>query len=161
MAKPSEICTVLDCETQATAKGLCRMHRGRLERIGSFDLPMKPATHKHNYRVVYDKTHPLASLKRGTVPEHRHVYYNKTGGKPDKCCWCGLRLKWYARLHRRDWPEDYLVVDHLDFDKKNNNETNLVPSCSSCNDGRRYNSTKIWEAVRHEISVSLGSPLRI
>jgi HNH endonuclease len=60
------------------------------------------------------------------VYEHRYVLYERLGDGPQQCWWCGREVRW-----KKD-----LDVDHLDYDKSNNDPANLVPSCRACNIGR-------------------------
>jgi hypothetical protein len=77
--------------------------------------------------------HPLADLS-GRVLLHRWVVYRRVGSGAHPCFWCGRMLVWGAR---RGSP-DAIVVDHLDSDRQNNADANLVVACHGCNVGRRY-----------------------
>lgn len=76
--------------------------------------------------------HPLAN-KQGRVYQHRFVLYETIGAGSHPCHWCGRDLHW-----GRSYPPhpDALTADHLDGVKTNNDPTNLVPSCPSCNTSR-------------------------
>lgn len=71
----------------------------------------------------------------GKEYEHRIVLRAVIGGEPHPCTWCSRILTWGVDLH----------VDHLDYDKLNNDPHNLVPSCQPCNNRRsrhwRHNQT--------------------
>lgn len=90
---------------------------------------------RHGYREIFDPSHPLAQAGGG-VMEHRLVLYEKIGPGEHVCHSCGKKVSW-----EHDWGgsrrDGALVVDHLDFDKLNNNPDNLVPSCFACN-ARRH-----------------------
>ena len=72
--------------------------------------------------------HPLAL--NGRVREHRLVLWEKLGSAGAACEWCGAPLAWKSA------GKDELVVDHLNFDKQDNRDENLVPSCRGCNTAR-------------------------
>lgn len=80
----------------------------------------------HGYRyLTMQQGHPLAQ-PTGLLQEHRKVLYDAIGPGPHPCHWgCGRMLEWggYGGVQ----------PDHLDGDKLNNETTNLVPSCISCN----------------------------
>lgn len=82
------------------------------------------------YRVLNLPSHPLARAQ-GKVPEHRVVLYAKVGPGPHPCHWCGTTLEWNATAGTR------INADHLDWDKLNNDPSNLVPACLNCNTRRR------------------------
>jgi|JI10StandDraft_1071094.scaffolds.fasta_scaffold258647_3 hypothetical protein len=71
--------------------------------------------------------HPLTA-KNGALKEHRKVLYDKIGPGTHLCHWCGREVEWLSTVRRTE-----LCVDHLDDDKLNNDERNLVPSCFKCN----------------------------
>lgn len=82
--------------------------------------------------MVMAHGHPVAA-PGGRVFEHRRNLYDAIGAGPHPCHWCGLLVAWDRRS---PYDPDALVVDHLDYDKLNNDPTNLVPSCLSCNAAR-------------------------
>jgi len=73
--------------------------------------------------------HPLASPQNGVVREHRLVLWNSLGCESidceHECNWCGVTLTW-GGIHG-------ILSDHLNFDKLNNDISNLVVSCFRCN----------------------------
>jgi len=75
--------------------------------------------------------HPLAGRK-GRVALHRVVLFSKIGPGKHKCHWCGKEVSWARGLQ----------VDHLDWDKSNNDPNNLVPSCGHCNIDRMRDETR-------------------
>lgn len=83
------------------------------------------------YRRVKCVGHPLAQAD-GCQYEHRVVLFNKIGEGTHKCYWCSKELTWKG-------PGPRLVVDHLNDDRWDNNENNLVPSCRTCNSHRVTN----------------------
>lgn len=113
----------------------CKPHRNRLSRYGNLGpVAIRPkgkagdgTITPKGYRDLYLPSHPLAT-KNGKVLEHRVVLYDKLGSGQHPCYGCSKALVWNYNL----------VVDHLDFDKLNNNPDNLVPSCDSCN-VKRFN----------------------
>lgn len=81
--------------------------------------------------LLSQHSHPLAD-EDGKVYEHRKVLYDKIGPGPHECHWgCGKLLDWGG--------VEGVCVDHLDGDKENNSEKNLVPSCLPCNWSRHTN----------------------
>lgn len=91
------------------------------------------------YKIITVPGHPLANA-RGTL-EHRVVLYDAIGPGEHSCHWCGTLVTWDITT-----PADprSLVVDHVDFDKLNNDPGNLVPACRGCNIAR----TRARAAVR-------------
>lgn len=76
------------------------------------------------------KGHPLAPAS-GRVAVSRLVLYDKIGSGPHKCHWCGSSLEW--RIGTSSHAPDALFVDHLDWDRLNDDPANLVASCGDCN----------------------------
>lgn len=127
-------CAVDTCERVSHAKGYCKMHYRRFVKTGSpgglLQAPNGSGTvSSEGYRWIYAPTHALARTKR-QILEHRVVLYDSIGGGEHPCHWCGVIVSWDL-----SYPADplALIVDHLDEDKLNNDETNLVPSCNACN----------------------------
>jgi hypothetical protein len=89
------------------------------------DGPRKASVKGHRQRMVRD--HPLAPPS-GIVPVGRLVLYGEIGPGPHRCHWCGKGVRWSKGI-----GPDVLIVDHLDWNRDNNDPTNLVPSCNSCN----------------------------
>lgn len=84
----------------------------------------KPLT-KSRYPTVSLPGHPLA-WKGGVVRIHRATLYDAIGPGSHPCHWCGKDVTWGADL----------VADHVDADTWNNNPSNLVASCATCNVSR-------------------------
>ena len=80
------------------------------------------------YHYVRLPGHPLAGVD-DRVSTHRRVLYDTIGPGPHACRWCGRVVEW-----RKDGlTPGALVPDHLDGDGRNNDPSNLVPSCQPCN----------------------------
>jgi hypothetical protein len=61
------------------------------------------------------------------VREHRVALFEKLGPGDHPCHWCGMQLAWFGRQSER------ICTDHLDFNRLNNDPSNLVPACLDCN----------------------------
>jgi len=122
-------CSVEGCSNHANRVSyvLCEKHYGRLRRHGSTDLAQRykdgKLEHSGGYLLVYAPDHPVATFSRAY--EHRVVYYDNYGEGPFECHHCGTEVSW-----------DTLHIDHLDDNKKNNDISNLVASCPTCNQAR-------------------------
>lgn len=90
-----------------------------------------PKTLKSRYRYVkLPKDHPL-SAGSGKVPEHRVILFEKIGPGEHLCHWgCGSLLRWLPGQHT---AAEAITTDHIDNDGQNNDPSNLVPSCHTCN----------------------------
>lgn len=132
-------CTVENCEKKHHAKGYCKIHYSRLKRTGD---PLKIKSKNQGRHITKDgyimltgyKLHPIASAK-GNIMEHRLVLYNKLQGRNTQCHWCNKMLKWHNG--------EKICADHLDWNRQNNDPENLVPSCISCNSGRKAGNTPL------------------
>lgn len=122
-------CTVEGCERPHKGNGMCALHLVRKRKGLPLDFE-KPTLAAKRYRVLTRKDHPLA-WPNGRVLEHRMVLYDAIGPRPVPCYWCGTPLTW-----------DILFVDHKDHDRHNNDLTNLLPTCNSCNAGRTISTPK-------------------
>lgn len=134
------ICKVKDCKKEAMYKGekLCQMHYFRKMRNGHFKLKgfrehgeprqrKKRIIDDRGYTTVYADGHPLADSK-GTVREHRLVYFNQINSSPDSCEMCQSAITWES-LH----------IDHIDNNPENNAPENLRALCRGCNVFRAHN----------------------
>lgn len=130
---PKVVCVAEGCTRLTRSGGLCAPHENRRAKYGDplAPTPPRPKRPVKRYRKVFLPGHPLAS-RSGQVLEHRLVLFGKIGPGAHACHWCGRQVEW------RTGSEAIraLVVDHVDHDKSNNAEANLVPSCNGCN-GRR------------------------
>lgn len=77
--------------------------------------------------------HPLSTSHNARVPVARIVLYEKIGGGPHACHWCGQLVNWRPGFGP---SKGSLVADHLNFDRTNDSPENLVPSCPVCNSMR-------------------------
>jgi hypothetical protein len=103
------------------------MHFYRQRRHGDVDAVRQPKVFRkidRGYVLLHLPGHALANGK--WVYEHRYLLYERLGPGPHQCWWCGREVRW----------EEDLNVDHLDYDRSNNDLANLVPSCRACNVGR-------------------------
>jgi hypothetical protein len=115
-------------------KGWCQMHYGRWKVSGNTGGPdpvKKPRgsghLHPSGYLILTRHGHPLAR-SNGHLPVHRLVLFDAIGPGVHPCHWCGVDTS---------WESGELTADHLDWDKLNNDPSNLVPSCLACNARRR------------------------
>ena len=121
-------CDVEGCTNPPRSRGsrYCECHYYRLRRIGCLELPAHPPAKvgADGYIIDYDRAR--TKFHR----QHRRVLFGKIGPGQHPCYHCGKVVSW-----EKVYPKslDGLVVDHLDFDKKNNDPSNLVPSCALCN----------------------------
>lgn len=132
-------CSVTGCtETRAAGRTICSMHRERIRSHGDTGaaerIRSKPGTatrRPDGYLIRTSPDHPLARAQ-GRVLEHRRVLFAAIGPGPHQCHWCSRPVDWTRGVS----TPDALVVDHLDFDRANNDPSNLVPSCHPCNSQR-------------------------
>jgi hypothetical protein len=116
------------CSSCNTSRG-CK-NQAIAEQLYSYQFPKKEL--KSRYKRVYLPNHPLA-VGAGTIPQHRVILYDRIGGGPHPCHWCGKILRW-TKGKTRPWS---LLPDHVDGNGKNNNPGNIVPACPKCNSARR------------------------
>lgn len=90
------------------------------------------------HRLARAKGHPLAPPS-GAVAISRLTLYERIGPGEHPCHWCGNLVEWMVGRGVRDARA--LLVDHLDHDPTNDDESNLVPSCNPCNAHRRHDGT--------------------
>lgn len=121
-------CSIDGCNGLAVrvSSCLCEKHYSRKRRGISVEDKAPKYSYKtaSGYIVKLDPSHPLA-MSDGRVHEHRMVAFAKHNGDCPDCFWCGAHLVWKTA-----------VIDHLDENKQNNIELNLVVSCGPCNRAR-------------------------
>jgi hypothetical protein len=94
-----------------------------------------------NYKTISVKgDHPLRAPGCNYVYEHRVVLWEKIGPGTHPCHHCGIHVTWLPGEGARSGA---LVVDHLDHDRRNNDPSNLVPSCNPCNQGRQPRKNRV------------------
>lgn len=133
------VCIVEGCNRRHKGYGYCKFHLERFRKGLPLDGPLR-TLHPKRYRIVTRRDHPLA-MKNGRVAVHRMVFYDQIGNSRIPCFWCGTSLEWRINL----------FVDHLDHDRHNNQPTNLVPSCNSCNAGRMLVNSRIRTSVYQRV----------
>ena len=138
-AAPFQPCIVEGCGDLGRQRtpSMCNMHYYRVRRRGEVNPPQanppQPYRHSAGYVVLPDKLHPMAD-KRGWIYEHRMVLFDAIGPGSHPCHHCGVTVTWGTSLE----------TDHLDWNKANNDLTNLVPSCHSCNVRRTHRTQAAW-----------------
>lgn len=133
-------CAVEGCAAQPYVRGWCSKHFQRWKANGDPLVTQRRergtgSVTVHGYLIVTIPGHPLAS-SRGTFL-HRAVLYDAIGPGWHPCHWCDKLVTWDITVAA---DPKALVVDHLDFDKLNNDRANLVSSCWSCNIARTRRS---------------------
>lgn len=141
--RPRRLCEIPGCERVHYGHGFCVMHYSRQKVHG---VPGEAAPrrnprgaghiHQTGYLVVTRHGHPLAH-SNGHVFGHRLALYEAIGPGDHPCYWCGRVLS---------WASGDLTADHLDWDRLNNDPSNLVPSCLACNGQRRQEPMAVGEA---------------
>lgn len=101
--------------------------------------------------------HPLAPPS-GVVAVSRLVLFDKIGPGGHPCHWCDAPLTWTAGGGPAD-PNN-LLVDHLDWDRNNNDPDNLVPSCNSCNAHRTRRGDRRRLEQGEQVVLWSGVPTR-
>ena len=107
------------------------MHYHRLYRHGDVNKVARGRREVERYAHKQNPSHPLA-MANGFVYVHRATLFDAIGEGPQACHWCERELQW--SLPKGDPAA--LQVDHLDGNRRNNELSNLVPSCRRCNVGR-------------------------
>lgn len=145
--KPKELCIISGCKRYRVSKQMCQAHYRRFKIHGDplSHIPIIDGTgfiKSHRYRKITDRNHPLAD-NEGRVYEHRHKLYGYIGDGTHTCNWCDKEIRWLKEYSKNTY-HFYLTVDHLDFDRHNNNLDNLVPACFECNSKRwRWNTEEV------------------
>lgn len=124
------LCSIEGCESHSRSKfgKWCEKHYYRNRRKRSFDDPEIKGRLKteHGYILLKRRDHPVRHKSTGYAYEHRVVLYYSVKGENQNCHWCGREIVWFG-------VGEKIVVDHLDNNKENNDESNLVASCHKCN----------------------------
>jgi hypothetical protein len=127
---------VPSCQSCNTRRANSRLHANP-----SGMMPSLRSGRSRYRQVCVPGGHPLVSP--GSQPKvlvHRLVLYNKIGPGPHPCHWCGKPVDWVVgKFQTKGAFKDALIADHLDDDGKNNDPSNLVPSCHGCNIHRTGN----------------------
>lgn len=122
-------CKIIGCGRKATRirQRTCERCYMQIRRTGVVRLTRVYRyrySRRDGYVLLYRPGHALAD-SRGYVFEHRHVAYSVYQGHCPACFWCGSALTWNS-AH----------IDHLNEDKADNSEKNLVVACCPCNRAR-------------------------
>ena len=132
------VCSVDGCENPQRQTGYCSTHYQRNRWHGDPTILLRRPNGtgcvlENGYIVIYMPDHPLATPSTRTVTKPRLVAYENLGPGEHLCHWCHAPVSW-----DRTWPyaQDGLTVDHLDWDRSNNDPSNLVPACGPCNSTR-------------------------
>jgi predicted nucleic acid-binding Zn ribbon protein len=137
-------CIVEGCDSDATRiKKYCEKHYMRVRRNGNTEKiqPKQFTEHTHGYIIEHCPGHPLAVKNK--VYQHRKVYHDANGEGPFTCHWCQIQVGWLT-MH----------IDHVDADRKNNDLSNLVASCPTCNQSR--GKDKLRETLKQKHGVTFN-----
>lgn len=135
-----QVCTFPHCGLDVESKGWCSKHYKRVQIHGDVNVVLQGGRQRKGcldsggYMVIMAPEHPVAATN-GMAKVHRMVLFDAIGRGEHPCHWCGRMVSWDARYPSD--PQRALVVDHLDFNRTNNDLANLVPSCQPCNFSRR------------------------
>ena len=132
------LCCVNECGREAHYKEavLCQKHYFRQWRYGTTDLTRSAAPRHENpegYQWVLAPDHPLRHRTSKYVAEHRAVLFAAIGPGPMDCALCGKHLTWKT-----------CKVDHIDENVRNNERSNLRPTCNRCNTHRNMPAPVEW-----------------
>lgn len=126
-------CSLDGCPNRSRTRTgrVCEVHYYRYRRTGKYHAPVYGtwSVNSNGYEMRTDRVHPIRSAQ-GYLYRHRMVLYDAIGPGAHACHWCSCDIEWNEGGARQ------LVVDHLDNDKRNNDQSNLVPSCHRCNSTR-------------------------
>lgn len=130
-SKTQPLCCVEGCQNPRAMvhPAVCTTHYSRLRRTGTVDKqPWKYRSMQSNgYIKIYNSDHELAVNR--SVYEHRQILFDAIGRGPHTCHWCGGSIDWV----KGKCVTGSLVPDHINGNKSDNNISNLVPACNTCN----------------------------
>ena len=133
-------CCVDGCGRDAHYKEaqLCQLHYFRIRRGGSTNIVRKTARPRieddRGYQFLHAPGHPLLAQGQIYVAEHRIVLHEAIGPDPMGCELCGKPLTWKT-----------CRVDHIDENPRNNERSNLRPTCNPCNARRGTRPAHEWD----------------
>lgn len=105
-----------------------------ITRVKAIDLSRY--THKfYDGGGISPQGYLMLHIDKQKIGKHRLVLYREIGPGWHRCHHCGRLVTWDH--HHGVQPETALVVDHLDWDRLNNDPANLVPACNDCNARRQ------------------------
>lgn len=107
--------------------------------------------------VQVNPDHPLKPPSSGYVYEHRLVLWEHIGPGTHPCHHCGEPVTWSPG---KGATAGVLVVDHLDDNGRNNEISNLVPSCITCNKKRTPKKTRVRDDELYCIVRGKGTRVR-
>lgn len=135
-------CVIDGCEQKHYGRGWCRTHYRRWWDTGSPLLQPRAVPERRlnnsGYVLLRCPGHPLATSPGGRGLEHRIKVYDAIGPGTHSCHYCDVAVTWGIDLQ----------VDHADSDQTNNDLSNLVVCCGSCN-ARRANLRR-WRGEHEE-----------
>lgn len=104
--------------------------------------------HLMAYKYAKRKGHIIAPPS-GRLPLHRLILWEKIGMGPHQCHYCGTGVNWSPNRT----AEGCLIAEHMDGDHTNNDPSNIVPSCQTCNliRGRDKRFENAHYVVRHGV----------
>lgn len=156
-AKDWPICSAdgCTCRVRSSKAAYCEAHYMRVRRRGALSLlrdvsqPNPITVHSHGYLLEWAPNHPLTKMAKGRVYQHRRVFYDAHGDGPFACNWCGQEVTW-ATMH----------VDHINAQRDDNRQDNLVASCPACNKARGWAAIKATARRKSSASITWNGVTR-